>query len=117
MAVFKLLPPATVAAKYAIVAAETEAVKHGGIYASALAKVRSISGSSGTVAALSIASTVSPVNLGPAVTVDIAADGLMSSLRNLFTDAMLRAVPMTGKKMFKKSFFLSKYLTITAMRR
>lgn len=93
-----MLPPATVAAKYAALAAETEAFKSTAPYVAALAQARALGGAptaAPSSAAPAPAAAVA-VAVGPAVTVDIAADGLIASLRSLFTDAMLRAVPMTG---------------------
>ena len=90
----KLFSAATVSGKYNALAAETEAVKQTDIYKAALAKARTLTGVDSKPAAAATAPVAA--NIGPAVTVDISTDGLVSSLKNLFTDAISRALPMAA---------------------
>lgn len=109
MVILKMLPPATVTAKYADVVNNVDAIKKTEVYAHALAMVRGLSGAPTTTTGVGV-SVPAPVliNVGPPVTVDISADGLISSLKILFSDAMLRAVPMTGE-MYQRNYH-SKFL-------
>lgn len=90
----KLFSAATVSGKYSALAAETEAIKQSDVYKTALAKARTLTGVDSKPAAAAVVPIAA--NVGPAVTIDISTDGLTNSLKNLFTDAIARAIPMAA---------------------
>jgi hypothetical protein len=96
LACIRLLPPALAAAggKYAALAAQVGVVKASPEYTAALAKVRSLAPGSGAASAASKGVAVAaPAKAIPAVDVDIQRDGLISSLKTLFTNAIHLVIP------------------------
>jgi arginyl-tRNA synthetase len=96
----RLLGEAT-AAKYASLSASVAAIVASAFFAEALATANTLSTSARPTeatpaAAASAVATTGSAPSGPVVEIDVAASGLMSSLRKLFTDAVVAAFPQAS---------------------
>lgn len=85
------------AAKYASLSASAAAIVASPLFAEALAAANAVSATARAAEATpATASSASAAATGPVVEIDVAANGLMSSLRKLFTDAVVAAFPQAS---------------------